>query len=119
MAAINKIHTSRGRLAGDHCERDWIWDREIETASDDQRTAIASTAWDRQVEHLAEGSDFYSSKFREAGIGAAKVRLADIAKLPFTTKDELRGAVEERPPFGTNAGVAAERIKRVYQTSGT
>jgi phenylacetate-CoA ligase len=119
MAAINKIHTSRGRLAGDRCERDWIWDREIETASDDQRTAIASAAWDLQVEHLAEGSDFYSSKFREGGIGTSKVRLADIAKLPFTTKDELRRAIEERPPFGTNAGVAAERIKRVYQTSGT
>jgi phenylacetate-CoA ligase len=47
------------------------------------------------------------------------VSLADISKLPFTTKDELRRAVDERPPFGTNAGVADERIKRVYQTSGT
>ncbi|MDQ6876213.1 MAG: phenylacetate--CoA ligase family protein [Candidatus Dormibacteraeota bacterium] len=119
MPGTNKIHLSRGRLAGDHCERDWIWDREIETASEEQRAAIASAAWERQLEHLAEGSDFYSRKFREEGVGTGKVALADITKLPFTTKDELRKAIEERPPFGSNAGVAPEQIKRVYQTSGT
>jgi phenylacetate-CoA ligase len=80
---------------------------------------MASAAWDRQLQHLAEGSEFYSGKFRKAGIGASKVRLADITRLPFSTKDELREAYEARPPFGTNAGVAADRIKRVYQTSGT
>jgi phenylacetate-CoA ligase len=119
MPGINKIHLSRGRLAGDHCERDWMWDREIETASEEQMTAIASAAWERQLEHLGEGSDFYSRKFREEGVGTGKVALADITKLPYTTKDELRKALEERPPFGSNAGVAPEQIKRVYQTSGT
>jgi phenylacetate-CoA ligase len=117
--AINKTQSFAGRLKGDDCERDWIWDRDIETASDDEQRASASAAWDHQLQHLGEGSPFYSRKFRDAGIGTAKVRLADIAKLPFTTKEELRQTIEERPPFGTNAGVAAERIKRIYQTSGT
>ncbi len=117
--AVNKTRSSPGRLQGDNCERDWIWDREVETASGEEKTAAASAAWDRQRQHLAEGSPFYTGKFRQAGIGTAKVRLADIAKLPFTTKDELRQAVEEQPPFGTNVGVEPERIKRVYQTSGT
>jgi len=117
--AVNKTRSSPGRLRGDNCERDWIWDREIETASDVENAASASAAWDRQLQHLAEGSPFYAGKFRQAGIGTTKVRLADIAKLPFTTKDELRQAAEERPPFGTNAGVEPERIKRLYQTSGT
>jgi phenylacetate-CoA ligase len=117
--AINKTRSPAGRLEGDNCERDWIWDREIETASEDEKRAIASQAWDRQFQHLIEGSEFYARKFREAGIGTSKVSLADISRLPFTTKDELRSAVDERPPFGTNAGVDPERIKRVYQTSGT
>jgi phenylacetate-CoA ligase len=117
--ATNKIQSSAGRLKGDECERDWIWEREVETASEKETVAAAAAAWDRQLEHLAEGSPFYSGKFRDAGIGTAKVRLADIAKLPFTTKDELRRAMDERPPFGTNLGVGAERIRRVYQTSGT
>jgi phenylacetate-CoA ligase len=117
--AINKTRSTAGRLEGDECERDWIWDRDVETAPGEEKIAAASAAWDRQFEHLKEGSPFYSRKFREAGIGTARVRLADIARLPFSTKDELRQAAEERPPFGTNAGVAEERIKRVYQTSGT
>ena len=115
----NTARSTAGRLEGDNCELDWIWDREVETASDDEKRALASKAWERQFQHLQEGSEFYARKFREAGIGTSRVSLADISKLPLTTKDELRRAVEERPPFGTNAGVANERIKRVYQTSGT
>jgi phenylacetate-CoA ligase len=80
---------------------------------------MASAAWDRQLQHLAEGSPYYVRKFRAAGIGAGKVSLKDIAKLPFTTKDELKKSIEEKLPFGTNAGVPEDRIKRVYQTSGT
>ncbi|TMC73574.1 MAG: phenylacetate--CoA ligase [Chloroflexi bacterium] len=117
--AVNKARSSAGRLKGDQCERDWIWDRAVETAPDDERFAAASAAWDLQFQHLLKGSEFYSRKFREAGIGTAKLGLADISRLPFSTKDELREAVDERPPFGTNAGVGVERIKRVYQTSGT
>jgi phenylacetate-CoA ligase len=116
---INKTHSSAGRLEDDTCERDWMWDREIETATPQENTARASAAWEHQYRHLVEGSEFYARKFREAGIGSTGVALADISRLPFTTKDELRQAVDERPPFGSNAGVPPERIKRVYQTSGT
>ena len=117
--AVNKAHSAAGRLQGDKCVRDWIWEREVEAASEEEKIAMASAAWDRQRLHLAEASEHYSRKFRDAGIEIAKLRLADVAKVPFSTKDELRRAYEERPPFGTNAGVAADRIKRVYQTSGT
>ena len=118
--AIDKTGSAAGRLKGDACDRDWIWDREVETAFMTDQIAVASAAWDAQLRHLAEGSPFYARKFREAGIGTStKVRLANIASLPFTTKDELKQSVDEQPPFGTNAGVAEELIKRVYQTSGT
>lgn len=113
------IQPSAGRLGGDHCGRDWIWDRGVETASSEQTLARAEAAWQRQFQHLAEQSPFYLGKFRDAGIGDTAVGLRDIARLPFTTKDELKGAMDLQPPFGTNACVPPERIKRVYQTSGT
>jgi phenylacetate-CoA ligase len=111
--------STSGRLPGDKCELDWIWDREVETESHDAALARGTAAWDRQFRHLMERSPFYARKFREAGIGSGHMRLQDIARLPFTTKDDLKQALDDSPPFGSNACVPEERIKRVYQTSGT
>jgi phenylacetate-CoA ligase len=108
-----------GRLPGDACDRDWIWDRQAETASPGEAEARAAASWERQLARLRESSPFYARKLRQAGAGASPVRLADLARLPFTNKEELKQAVDEAPPFGSNAGVPPERIKRVYQTSGT
>jgi len=110
---------SSSRLKGDACDRDWIWDRKLETASSSEMPGVAAAAWETQFSHLVRSSPFYTRKFRDAGIGHSRVRLEDVSQLPFTTKDELKQAIDEDPPFGTNACVPAERIKRVYQTSGT
>ena len=106
------------RLQGDACGRDWILDRKLETASRAQVAQIAGAAWSKQLRRLLEVSPFYMRKFREAGIGPA-VSLSDIAKLPFTTKQELKEAVDQDPPFGPNLCVPPDQVKRVYQTSGT
>src|SRR5262245_15010711 len=107
------------RLPGDGCGRDWIWDRAAETAPAAEVAAQAEASWARQLAGLRDRSPFYARKLREAGAGTAPPRLADLPRLPFTTKGELQGAVDEAPPFGSNAGVPPERVKRVYQTSGT
>lgn len=107
------------RLPGDVCERDWIWEREVETATPEDSRRLAASAWERQFRRLREASPFYARKFREAGIGSTFVGLDDIAKLPLTTKYELKRALDEDPPFGSNACVSPDQIKRVYQTSGT
>src|SRR5205085_1196138 len=78
----------------------------------------ADAAWRSQLARLLDSSPFYARKLRGVGV-RAPVGLADLPALPFTTKQELKQALDERPPFGTNAGVPSERIKRVYQTSGT
>ncbi|TME13716.1 MAG: phenylacetate--CoA ligase, partial [Chloroflexi bacterium] len=114
---ISKL--SGGRLKGDGCDRDWIWDREAETAAPEQVLGSASAAWAKQLSRIREASPFYRRKLREAGAGEAPVTLADLARLPFTTKAELKQAMDEDPPFGSNACVPADAIKRVYQTSGT
>ena len=100
------------RLPGDRCEADWIWDREVETAPAAEVFARAATAWEAQLEHLLHDSAFYRRRL-------ARVGLADLSRLPFTTKAELKDAVEEEPPFGSNLAVPAETVKRVYQTSGS
>jgi phenylacetate-CoA ligase len=113
------VGATAGRLHGDECDADPIWDREVETEQHDQALARASTAWEKQLQHLKESSAFYARRFREAGVGSSNVRLADITRLPFTTKAELGGAIDEHPPFGSNLCVPPGRVKRVYQTSGT
>ncbi len=108
-----------GRLPGDRCDRDWMWDRQAETAPPAEAEARAAAAWERQLAGLPGRSPFYARKLREAGVGEGPVRLADLAHLPFTTKQELKEGVDEAPPFGSNTGVPPDRVKRVYQTSGT
>lgn len=108
-----------GRLAGDTCNRDPLWDREVETETHDQAYARASAAWEKQFRYLMERSTFYARKFREAGVGQADVSLKDIARLPFSTKQELKQASDEGPPFGSNVCAPPDQVKRVYQTSGT
>jgi phenylacetate-CoA ligase len=111
--------SAAGRLKGDACDGDWIWDREVETAPPEESFARASAAWDKQLAHLVDGSPFYRRKLRDAVAGPTPPRLADLQRLPFTTKDELKQAIEDGPPFGSNLGVPAELVKRVYQTSGS
>ena len=111
--------TAPGRLAGDTCDRDWIWDRDVETESHERALARAASAWAIQFRHLMDGSPFYARKFRQAGVHESPVPLKDIAGLPFSTKDELKRAIDEDPPFGSNLCAPPAEVKRVYQTSGT
>jgi phenylacetate-CoA ligase len=113
------METRNNRLKGDDCDRDWIWEREVETASAEDVFRLSSAAWERQFRRLREASPFYARKFREAGLGSSFVGLGDLANLPFTTKDELKAAIDEDPPFGSNLCVEPSLVKRVYQTSGT
>lgn len=107
------------RLTYDVCGRDWIWEREVETAPWEEIRRISVAAWERQYRRIRESSPFYARKFREAGVGSSFVSLADITQLPFTTKQELKQALDEDPPFGSNLCVSTDQVKRVYQTSGT
>jgi phenylacetate-CoA ligase len=107
------------RLRGDACDRDWIWEREVEAAPWEETRRLSVGAWERQFRRLRESSLFYARKWREAGVGGSFVSLGDITALPFTTKQELKEALDEEPPFGSNLCVSADQVKRVYQTSGT
>jgi phenylacetate-CoA ligase len=67
------------------------------------------------LRHAAANSPHYRQAFAEAGIEPDDVRtLADIGRLPFTTKADLRAHY----PFGMFA-VPMERISRLHASSGT
>src|SRR5438270_5904614 len=106
--------TTTGKLPGDSCDNDWIWDREVETASPAEVRRMADVQWREQLRHLREHSSFYRTR-----LGAGHVELDDLDRLPFTTKAELKDATAASPPFGDNLAVPERAVKRVYQTSGS
>jgi phenylacetate-CoA ligase len=75
-----------------------------------------------QVERLCAGIDrvfgtvpFYRQKLAEAGVTASDIRsIDDLARLPFTTKTDLR----DNYPFGLLA-VPMNNVVRVHASSGT
>jgi phenylacetate-CoA ligase len=67
------------------------------------------------VAHAYANSPYYRAAFDRAGVTPADiVTLADIAKLPFTTKADLRANY----PFGMFA-VPTEQVSRIHASSGT
>ncbi len=65
--------------------------------------------------HAYENSLVYRAKYDAAGVKPSDVKsLADLGKLPFTTKKDLRDAY----PFGMFA-VPRENIVRIHASSGT
>ena len=68
---------------------------------------VVKTAWAKVP--------YYRKKMEAAGVAPQDIRtLADLAKLPFTTKDDLRRCF----PYGAFA-VPMERIVRIHASSGT
>ena len=67
------------------------------------------------VKHAYENVPMYTKKFDDHGVHPDDlVELADLAKFPFTTKEDLR----LNYPFGTFA-VPMERVSRIHASSGT
>jgi phenylacetate-CoA ligase len=67
------------------------------------------------VAWVSEKVPFYKNKFKEMGIKAGDIKsLEDVAKLPFTVKNDLR----DNYPFGLCA-VPLTEVVRVHASSGT
>ena len=67
------------------------------------------------VHHAYDNVPLYRRKFDEHGVHPDDIRsLADVAKLPFTTKADLR----ETYPFGMFA-VPMDKVARIHASSGT
>ena len=87
----------------------------IENASRDELAALQLTRLRWSLRHAYDNVPHYRSKFDAAGVHPDDLKsLADLAKFPFTTKQDLR----ENYPFGMFA-VPREKVVRVHASSGT
>ncbi len=92
-----------------------IWNRDMETMP---RSELAKLQLERLKETVARATalvPFYRELYARKGISADDIRsLEDIAKLPFTTKQDLR----DHYPFGMFA-VPLTQLRQIHATSGT
>lgn len=87
----------------------------IEIASRDEIQALQLERLKWSVRHAYDNVAMYRGRFDAAGVHPDDLKsLADIAKFPFTQKDDLR----ENYPFGLLA-VPKSQIRRVHASSGT
>ena len=94
---------------------------DIEGAPWDRQAAHDAPLYLQQIQHLFDRSRFYRDKLGRAGFSSpyAVGGLDEIAKLPFTEKDELRQSRTPEEPIGTHRTATREEIVRIYSTSGT
>jgi len=87
----------------------------IERASRDELAALQLSRLQTTLRRAYENVPHYRKAFDAAGIHPADVRtLADLARFPFTSKQDLR----DNYPFGMFA-VPREQVVRVHASSGT
>ena len=87
----------------------------IEKASVDELRALQLERLRWSVRHAYDNVPHYRKKFEAKGVHPDDLRtLADLAKFPFTAKQDLR----ENYPFGLFA-VPREKVVRIHASSGT
>ncbi|WFE70035.1 phenylacetate--CoA ligase [Halomonas sp. M1] len=87
----------------------------LETASVDELRATQVKRLKWSLKHAYDNVPFYRQSFDRAGVHPDDIQtLADLAKLPFTTKADLR----DNYPFGMLATPMSE-IVRIHASSGT
>jgi phenylacetate-CoA ligase len=87
----------------------------IETASRDEIAALQLERMRWSLAHAYENVAFYRRNFDAAGVHPSDLKtLGDLAKFPFTVKQDLR----DNYPFGMFA-VPRQKIARVHASSGT
>ncbi len=91
------------------------WEPENETMSREELEQLQLERLEATLNRVYLNVPFYHKKFKELNIAPDDIRsLADIRKLPFTTKNDLR----ENYPYGLFA-VPLREVVRIHASSGT
>lgn len=92
-----------------------MWNENAETMSREDIEELQLKNLQYTVKNAYENISHYNKKYSEIGVYPEDIQhLEDIAKLPFTTKDDLRNSY----PFGMFA-VSPKDIIEVHSSSGT
>ena len=90
------------------------YQQEIETADREQVLAWQNERLVKQVRHVWDNVPYYRAKMEEKGVTPEDIQsVADLHKLPFLTKDDLREAY----PYGLLAKPLKDCV-RIQSTSG-
>ena len=96
------------------------FDEKIETLPRDQLAQLQLEKLQAMMKEMWGTNKFYTNKWEAAGVKPEDIKtLADIAKLPITTKSELVKDQSDNAPFGTNLTYPLDKYVRFHQTSGT
>ena len=91
------------------------WEEEVETLSRDKLERLQLERLKKTLINACENVGFYKKSMDDAGIDPYNFNsLDDVAKIPFTTKDDLR----KNYPFGLFARKMNE-VVRIHSSSGT
>ncbi|MDR2791292.1 MAG: phenylacetate--CoA ligase [Tannerellaceae bacterium] len=92
-----------------------MWNERMETMGRDEMRRLQDARLRNVVKHAYHNSPFYRRKMQELDLTPDDVQgIADITKLPFTVKQDLR----DNYPFGLMA-VSMSEIVRLQASSGT
>lgn len=96
------------------------FDQTTETLPRDRLQALQFTKLQTLVSTLWEHNRFYTGKWKAAGVQPGDMKsLADLSRLPLTTKGELMADQAANGPFGNNLTYPIDHYVRFHQTSGT
>jgi len=106
---------SARRVPGPRGYRAMIWDPAAECLAGPELARLQVERLRATLRWCAERVPFYRAALDAAGVGAETIRqVADLARLPFTVKADLR----DHYPFGLFA-VPREEVRRIHASSGT
>jgi phenylacetate-CoA ligase len=101
-------------------EKKTYWRPELETLPREKLEALQLDRLRERMAHVYERSAMYRRKFDQAGVRPSDIRsLADVPRIPFTVKEELRESQAAHPPWGDFLCIPPEEGVRVFQTTGT
>ena len=97
-----------------------MWDAAVEAGDPATEADAIARQLPVQLAHVQATSPFYRRLWAGVGVDSANVRTAgDLARLPFTEKDDLRRSQGAHPPLGETQGVPLGEISRIQCTGGT
>lgn len=92
----------------------------IETIGAAALRALQEGKLAKQLDYVFAHSTFYQDKSAAARICREQLRsLADLARFPFTTKEELRESQIASPPLGRHSAAEMRDVIRIHSSTGT
>ena len=96
------------------------WNPKTETLARDGLRALQGTRLRELVARAWQVSPFHRRLMEQARVGPEDVRsLADLERLPFTTREAWMECQRRSPPFGDMLARPVDRAVRYHTTSGT